>query len=142
MKTNKHQTLLLIKKKNGVQAKDLVEQVGYSPGTARSYLSYLRRQDLLQRLGAGYVLTEKGLDRLEFFEVTGCADLGCPLCQGKTGYLTCPCCDYQLPKKDARVLPERDFLFVVRHAGVYCPLCLKFILSEPQAQLIGIPKEE
>jgi DeoR-like protein with HTH domain len=141
MKTNKHQTLLLVQKKSGVQAKDLVEQFGYSPGTARSYLSYLGRQDLLQQLGAGHVLTEKGVERLQFFEVTGCADPACPVCQGKTGYLTCPRCGYRTPKKDVRIWPERDFLVVVRHAGVYCPRCLKFILSEPQAQLIGIPKE-
>jgi hypothetical protein len=141
VKTNKHQTLLLVKKKSGVQAKDLVEQFGYSPGTARSYLSYLGRQDLLQQLGAGHVLTEKGLERLQFFEVTGCADPACPVCQGKTGYLTCPRCGYRTLKKDARIWLEQDFLVVVRHAGVYCPLCLKFILSEPQAQLIGIPKE-
>ena len=141
MKTNKHQTLLLVNKKSGVQARDLVAQFGYSPGTARSYLSYLGRQDLLQRLGTGHVLTEKGLERLKFFEVTGCSDPACPLCQGKMGFFTCPRCDYRIPKKQARILPEQDFLVAVRHAGVYCPLCLKLILTETQARLIGIPKE-
>ena len=141
VKTNKHQTLQLVKTRKGVQSRDLVEQFGYSPGTARSYLSYLGRQDLVQRLGAGYVLTEKGQDRVQFFEVTGCADPSCPLCQGKTGYFTCPRCAYQVPHKAARILPERDFLVAVRHAGVYCPRCLKPILSETQAQLMGIPQE-
>ncbi len=141
MKTNKHQTLQLVKNKSGVQAKDLVEQFGYSPGTARSYLSYLGRQDLLHRMGAGHVLTEKGLERLHFFEVTGCADPACPVCQGKTGYLTCPRCGYRTPKKDARIWLEQDYRVVVRHEGVYCPRCFKLILSSTQAQLIGIPKE-
>jgi hypothetical protein len=141
MKTNKHQTLQLVKTKEGVQARDLVEQFGYSPGTARSYLSYLGRQDLVQRLGTGYVLTEKGQSRMKFFDVTGCADPSCPLCQGKTGYFTCPRCKYRLPHKEARILPERDFVFALRHAGVYCPWCLKLILSELQAQLLSIPQE-
>ncbi len=141
MKTNKHQTLQLVKNKSGVQAKDLVEQFGYSPGTARSYLSHLGRQDLLHRMGAGHVLTEKGVERLHFFQVTGCADPACPLCQGKTGFFTCPHCGYRLPKKDAKVLPEQDYFVVVRHPGVYCPRCRKLILSETQAQLFGIPKE-
>jgi tRNA(Ile2) C34 agmatinyltransferase TiaS len=141
MKTNKHQTLSLVKNRNGVQARDLVAQFGYSPGTARSYLSYLGRQDLLQRMGAGHVLTEKGLDRLHYFEVTGCADPACPLCQGRSGFFSCPRCDYRMPKKEARILQERDFLVAVRHAGVYCPRCLNLILTETQAQVIGIRKE-
>ena len=60
MKTNKHQTLILVHTKGRVQAKDLVQQFGYSPGTARSYLSYLKRQDLLARTGQGHVFTERG----------------------------------------------------------------------------------
>jgi hypothetical protein len=142
MKTNKHQTLLLVKNKHAVQARDLVQQFNYSPATARSYLSYLRRQDLLQRMGAGYVLTEKGQNRLHFFEITGCQDPACPLCQAKTGYLICPGCGYQMPKAKARVLPELDLVLVVRHPGVYCPRCQKLLLSEEQAQLLGVPKEK
>lgn len=49
MKTNKHQTLLLLNKQRGVRPRDVVQHFGYSPGTARSYLSYLRRQGLLER---------------------------------------------------------------------------------------------
>ena len=141
MKTNKHQTLLFVKSKNGIQAQDLVEHVGYSSGTARSYLSYLGRQDLVVRMGAGFVLTEKGKERLQFFEIAGCADPACPLCQGKAGHFICPRCACRTPQKDARILPEWDFLLGVRHAGVYCPRCLKLIFSEDQAQLIGIAKE-
>ena len=141
MKTNKHQTLLFVKAKRGIQARDLVEQVGYSPGTARSYLSYLGRQDLLERVGAGFVLTEKGKERLHFFEIAGCADPACPLCQGKAGHFICPRCGLRIPSKEARILPEWDFLLGVRHAGVYCPRCLKLIFSEEHAQLIGIQKE-
>lgn len=141
MKTNKHQTLLLVKNKRAVRARDLVQHFAYSPGTARSYLSYLRRQDLLQPTGAGYVLTEKGQDRLHFFEVTGCRGPACPLCQGKTGFLACPRCGYRMPKQKAKVLKKRDFLLAVRHPGVYCPRCLKLIFTEGQADLLGVPKE-
>lgn len=141
MKTNKHQTLLLVKTKQAVRARDLVHEFGYSAPTARSYLSHLKRQELLERLERGHALTDKGRTRLQFFDVSGCADAACPLCQCKTGALTCPRCEYQLSKQQARILPEQDFLVVVRHAGVYCPRCWKLILSEAQAQLMGIPKE-
>ena len=142
MKTNKHQTLLLVNRQSCVHSRDVVQHFGYSPGTARSYLSYLSRQGLLERMGAGYVLTERGQDRLHYFDVAGCADPACPLCQGKTGALTCPRCGYQMTKQEARILKERNFSsLVVRHAGVYCPRCLKPILSEAQARLMGIRAE-
>ncbi len=88
MKTNKHQTLLLVNKQRGVRPRDIVQHFGYSPGTARSYLSYLRRQGLLEQIGGVYVLTERGQERLQYFEVAGCADPACPRCQGKGGVLT------------------------------------------------------
>ncbi len=141
MKTNKHQTLRLVKNKHAVLARDPVQHFGYSPGTARSYLSYLARQDLLQRIGAGYVLTEKAQKRLHFFEVSGCQHPACPLCQEKTGYLTCPRCGYQTPMEKAKILKELDLLLVVRHPGVYCPLCQKLILSTEQAESLGVPRE-
>ena len=141
MKTNKHQMLLLVKARQAVWAKDLVQAFGYSAPTARSYLSDLKRQDLLERIMSGHALTEKGRTRLQFFDVGGCTDPACPLCQRKTGFITCPRCDYQMPNTQARILPKQDFLIMIRHAGVYCPRCWKPILSETQAQLMGIPKE-
>ena len=60
MKTNKHQTLLLVKKQQAAHARDLVQHFAYAPGTARSYLSHLGRQGLLEHIGANYGLTEKG----------------------------------------------------------------------------------
>jgi hypothetical protein len=48
---------------------------------------------------------------------------------------------YQMPNTQARILPTQDFLVVVRHAGVYSPRCLKPLLSETQATLMGIPTE-
>jgi DeoR-like protein with HTH domain len=141
MKTNKHQTLLLVNKKRGVRPRDVVQHFGYSPGTARSYLSYLSRQGPVERFGVSYVLTARGQDRLQYFDVAGCADPACPLCQGKAGYLTCPSCGYQIPKQKAKILNEQDFFFVVRHAGVYCPWCWKLIFSETQARLLRIREE-
>jgi predicted methyltransferase len=141
VKTNKHQTLLLVRKKHAVHSRDVVESFDYSPGTARSYLSYLAKQGLLERMGAGYRLTEKGQERLHYFDVFGCADIDCPLCQGKIGYLTCPHCRHQMRRDRARILKEKDFLFVVRHAGVYCDSCSKLIFNEAQGQLLGIKPE-
>jgi hypothetical protein len=142
MKTNKHQTLFLVHTKGGIQTTDVVQQFRYSPGTARSYLSYLKRQDLLARTGQGHVLTERGEARLHYFEVAGCGHPACPLCDKKAGYFTCCLCGYQLPTKEARILPERDFLVVLQHAGVYCPRCLKLLFIEGQAQLFKIPQEK
>ena len=71
MKTNKHQTLLLVKTKQAVRAKDLMTSFGYAGPTARSHLSHLKRQDLVERISAGHVLTEKGRTRLQFFDVGG-----------------------------------------------------------------------
>ncbi len=141
MKTNKHQTILLVSKQRGVRPRDVVQHFAYSPGTARSYLSYLKRQGLLERMGASYVLTERGQDRLQYFEVAGCADPACPLRQEKKGYLTCPGCGYQMPKQKAKICKEKDFFLAVRHAGVYCPRCWKLIFSEAQARLLGIREE-
>jgi hypothetical protein len=141
MKTNKHQTLLLVEARQAVRAKDLVQAFGYSAPTARSYLSHLKRQELLNRISTGHVLTEKGRTRLQFFDVGGCADPACPLCQRKAGLMNCPRCNYQMPNTRARILPKQDFLLVVRHAGVYCPRCWQSLLSEAQALLMGIPTE-
>jgi hypothetical protein len=142
VKTNKHKTLQLIRKKGTAHSKDLVRQFGYSPGTARSYLSHLGRQGLLERTAGGYELTAKGMIRVRYFDVFGCARIACPLCKGKTGYLTCPSCGHRISKKDAKSSKEMDFLLVLRHAGVYCDRCATLIVDEAQAQLIGITREE
>ena len=142
MKTNKHQTLLLVMKKEAVQAKDMVHQFDYSPATARSYLSYLTRQDLLKRTALGHALTEKGENRLHFFEVTGCGHPDCPRCEGKAGYYTCPRCGWKLPKKEARILKEVNTRFFRLRSGVFCTPCRKQIFTAEQARLLGIAEEE
>lgn len=142
MKTNKHKTLLLAQKTQPLHARHLALHFGYAPGTARSYLSHLGRQGLLQRVRGGYGLTEKGQDRLRYFGVFGCARPGCPFCKGKSGYLTCPICGYRISKQEARIRKEKDFFLVFRHAGVYCNECSTLILDEIQAQHIGIDTEE
>ena len=90
---------------------------------------------------AGHVLTAKGEHRLDYFEVAGCADPDCPRCQGKAGHFTCPRCGYLLPVLEARILPDKDFFIVRRHAGVYCPQCLKLLFAEEQARMLKIPFE-
>ena len=142
MKTNKHQTLLFIQGKGGALSRDIVSQFAYSPATARSYLSYLARQGLLEKRGPGYVLTQKGQGRLKHFEVMGCDRTDCPLCQGKMGFFTCSLCGYQLPQKRARILPEFDFLLLWRPGGVHCPLCLSQIMTVEQARLVGVREEK
>ena len=99
MKTNKHETLMLVHTKGGIQTKDVVQQFGYSPGTARSYLSYLKRQDLLARTGQGHVLTERGEARLHYFDVAGCGHPACPLCDKKAGYFTAHCAAINCPPR-------------------------------------------
>jgi hypothetical protein len=142
MKTNKHQTLLLVKKLEAVRGSDLEGHFGYSAGTARSYLSYLARQGLLERMGAGYELTHKGRDRVHHFDIFGCLDAACPLCQGKAGYVSCPHCGHRRPRREMMILKEKNLLFVVRHKGVYCDHCLKLIFNESQARLLGIREQE
>ena len=143
MKTNKHQTLLLTRNNEAIRARDIVTHFNYSSGTARSYLSYLARHGLLERTVTGYVLTEKGKERLEYFEASDCGFFDCPLCIGKkTNYYKCPHCEYELPRKEARILPEKDYLIVTRHAGVFCPECDELIFDEKQALLLKIRKEK
>jgi hypothetical protein len=80
---------------------------------------------------------------LRYFDIFGCAGTACALCRGKAVYLTCPVCGYRIPKKDAKILKEKDFAaLVVRHAGVYCDRCAAPILDERQAREIGIVQEE
>jgi hypothetical protein len=145
MKTNKHQTLLLVMKKGAVRAHNLVHQFEYSPGTSRSYLSHLMRQGLLERTAHGHVLTDKGRDRLQFFETTGCDNPGCPLCEAKkTKHFTCRTCGWHLPKNKARIGSVWNPPHVRWEKAVYCPnpfiLCYERIFTEKQAQLIGIPE--
>ncbi len=142
MKTNKHKTLLLAKKTQPLHARHLVLHFGYAPGTARSYLSHLGRQRLLERIQGGYGLTEKGYDRLGYFDVFGCARPGCPFCKGKSAFLTCPSCGHRMSKQGARISKEKDFFLVLRHAGVYCDVCSALILDEVQARQLGIETEE
>ncbi len=134
---------MLTRNKEAIRARDIVTQFGYSSGTARSYLSYLARHGLLERTVTGYVLSDKGKERLEYFDSVGCNSFDCPLClEKKASHYTCPHCGYEFPKKEARILPEKDFLLVVRHAGVFCPECEKLLFTEMQAQLIGIRREK
>ena len=140
MGTTKHATLLLVQRRGGARAQDLVQAFNYSPATARSYLSYLARQELLQQSGGGYALTAKGRSRLEFFAIMGCDNGRCPLCEGKLGTFTCPRCGYRLPREKTWLRPARDFLLLWRPAGVHCPICLSQILTEEQARAVGIPE--
>jgi hypothetical protein len=136
MKTNKHQSLLLVRERGNVRARDFVTCFNYSPGTARSYLAHLGRQGLLERMNAGHSLTEKGYARLQFFEVVGCRNPDCPQCQRKTGYLTCPTCGCQISKEKVWLRPVWETAFFRREAGVYCPVCHGQVLSEEQAQIL------
>ncbi len=143
MKTNKHQTLLLARNNESIRSHDIVTHFDYSSGTARSYLSYLARNGFLERTTSGYVLTEKGKERLEYFEALGCGSFDCPLCiKKKTNHFVCPHCEYELPKKEAGIRSEEDFLLFKRLAGVFCPDCGDLIFDEKQALLLGIQKGE
>jgi predicted methyltransferase len=142
MKTNKHKTLLLAKNQRALDSHDLVRKFDYSPGTARSYLSRLGRQGLLKREYRNYVLTEKGRNRIRYFAIFGCRRPGCPHCLGKLGHLTCPNCEHRIAIQQAKILKRRDYLLVVREAGVYCDQCSTMILDESQAMHHGIHAEK
>jgi hypothetical protein len=142
MKTNKHKTLLLARKTQPLHARHLFIHFDYALGTARSYLSHLGRQGLLERMRGGYGLTRKGHDRIRYFEIFGCRRPGCPFCKGKSGQLTCPGCEHRISKQEARISKERNFLLVLRHEGVYCEKCSRLILDGAQARHIGIAREE
>lgn len=139
MKTNKHQTLLLVRDKESIRSKDVSDEFNYSPGTARSYISYLSRQGLLERSGAGYILTEKGRNRLQHFEIVGCGNIECPFClEKKSGYFACPKCGFQIEKGKAKLSPEMDYILAVKHSGVYCPECDSLLFTPIQAKLLGV----
>ena len=142
MKTNKHRTLLLAKSQGTITSRDLMRKYEYSPGTARSYLSHLGRQGLLERAYGKYTLTEKGHSRIRYFAVFGCRRPGCLLCMGKLGHLTCPNCEYRIPREQAKIRKQKDYLLVVRPAGVYCEYCSTMILDKVHAKHLGIPSEE
>jgi hypothetical protein len=142
MKTNKHKTLLLAKSQGTITARDLTREYKYSSGTARSYLSHLGQQGLLDRANGKYALTEKGHSRIRYFAIFGCRRPGCPLCMGKLGHLTCPNCEHRIPRQQAKILKQKDYLLVIRQAGVYCDQCSAMILDEAQAQRMGIRAEE
>lgn len=143
MKTNKHQTLLFVNKKYSVRAKDITLQFDYSAGTARSYISYLSRQGLLERTNSGYALSVKGQERLQYFNVVGCSSFDCPLCmEKKNGHFTCTKCGHQLNKKKALITPKQNFILAVKHVEIYCPVCLGLIFSEKQADLLNIPRKD
>jgi len=142
MKTNKHRTLLLAKKIERLHARHLALHFGYSRDTARSYLSHLGRQGLLERARGGYLLTRKGHDRLHYFGIFGCARPGCPFCKGKSGHLTCPGCGQRISRQSARIEEEKDYLILLRRAGIYCTACSTLILDETEALRLGFKKEE
>jgi hypothetical protein len=97
---------------------------------------------MLERTARGYVLTDKGNERLLHFNTLGCRSFDCPLCTAKkANHFTCPECEHEIPKKEARILPEKDFLFAVRHAGVYCPQCEELVFDEQKALVLGIQRE-
>jgi predicted transcriptional regulator len=100
MKTNKHQTLLLVKKQRAVHARDLVQHFAYSSGTARSYLSHLGRQGLLERIGPNYELTERGQDRLQHFRRLRLRKPGVPALSGESGVPDLP--QLWIPNDQAR----------------------------------------
>jgi hypothetical protein len=142
VKTNKHKTLLLARKTEPLHARHLALHFDYAPGTARSYLSHLSRQGLLERVRGGYAITRKGHERIRYFDIFGCGRPGCTFCLGKSGYLTCPKCGSRVSKQQARITKEQNFVLLIRHAGVYCERCETLILDSAQAHRMGISKEK
>lgn len=140
MKTNKHQTLTLVYTQGHVQAKDLVQRFGYSPGTARSYLSYLKRQDLLARIGQGHVLTERGGARLQYFDVAGCGHPACPFCDKKTGLFTALDASISYPLKRRRFCPREIFWWCVVMLESIAPGASSYSSRSPKPNSSRFPR--
>jgi len=67
----KTQVLLFIRKKDIVEAYDLVEKFGYTPHSARSRLYRLEKKDLVERVtvdSKAYCLTVEAHRRLEYHD--------------------------------------------------------------------------
>jgi len=132
---------LLIKKKGAVSASDLVEQFQYSAATARSYLAYLTRQDLLLPNGPTRALSAKGEERLDFYEKAGCPDPRCPLCHRDSGGVKCRTCGSVYKLSELRIRALWETAFFSRAPGVYCEVCQAQIMTERQAGMIGVKAE-
>ena len=111
----------------------------YSPGTARSYLSHLGRQGLLGRAGAVTRLRKKATAH-PLFRYLRLPRPGCPFAKGD-GAPNVPQLWISNIEQQAKIRKEKDYLLVVRQAGVYCDRCSALILDEIQARQIGIRGE-
>ena len=70
-KATKIQVMLFIRKKDIVEAYDLVEKFGYAPESARSRLYRLEKKDLVERVtvdSKAYCLTVEAHRRLEYHD--------------------------------------------------------------------------
>ena len=47
-----------------------------------------------------------------------------------------------MSKQGARIQKEKDYILVLRHAGVYCDECSTLILDETEALQLGFKKED
>ncbi len=73
IRATKIQTLKFIRRKEVVGTSDLVEEFGYSPGTARNKLYRLANKGLLEKVtvdSESYCLTAEAHRRLEYHERT------------------------------------------------------------------------
>jgi len=73
IKATKIQVLLFIRKKDVVEASDLVEKFGYSPEGARSRIFRMEKQYLVEKVtvdSKAYCLTVEACRRLEYHDRT------------------------------------------------------------------------
>ena len=141
MPGNKHQALSQAIRQGELSTDDIVKNFGWDNATARSYLSKLGRQGLLDWGPYGWKPTEKGKNRLTFFDRLRCPREDCPLCKGREAGYKCRHCGHVLSEEDAGFTPRKKggipslFRFS-REGGVFCPRCRGRILTQSEYEYV------
>ena len=118
-----------------VYAFNLMQRFDLSDSGARTYLLYIERQGLVERLcNRQYRLTREGLNRLEWFDKYGCTSDDCPECTNKFKgeAITCEYCNHLLLFENLRI--EKKALLVRPKPGIYCPECGNYLMSVKMAE--------
>jgi len=114
---------------------NLMQRFNLSDSGARTYLLYIERQGLVERLcNAQYRLTREGLNRLEWFEKYGCTSNDCRECKDKFKgeAITCDYCNNLSMFEDLRI--EKEGLLIRPKPGVYCSHCENYLMSVKMAE--------
>jgi hypothetical protein len=80
----KHEVLRVLQARKIVTTAHLETELRVTGSAARAALHRLLRQQLVRHFGDKWVLTDRGAERLAYFEQDGCSSEECPWCQDGT----------------------------------------------------------